>query len=189
MATTLSDKVQATVAALGLTGSAWEMAPIEWVKEMRTVRGEIACPACKGRKFVTRDENGNVLEFSPREFMAEYDAQRAMEKRGDNGYCYKCGNPNKGGYPQGVVKAMVQREVTVGYVRWPEGTKFNSRFAHCDCAACGKNWITTARVPMMAKDAAGAVHGMWLGQDCASKFFEMTREAKRTIKQAAAVEG
>lgn len=182
MATTLSDKVKATVAAMGLTDAMFEVAPIKWVKELRKVRGEVCCPTCEGNKFVIRDENDVVLKFDDINSLQAREARIAMRRRGDNGYCYTCSNPRKqGGYPQGVVKAMVERMVDVGHIQWPEGTKFDSRFGHCDCNACGKNGIVSGTVPMMAQDASGTYHGVLMGHDCATKFFGLSKEQKKTL--------
>jgi hypothetical protein len=43
---TLSEKVSKTVEVLGLTARPWVMPDIRWVREMRTVRGEVTCPEC-----------------------------------------------------------------------------------------------------------------------------------------------
>lgn len=62
-------------------------------------------------------------------------------------------------------------------VDWPEGTRHDqSRFVHSanneQCQACGHaiknafNWV-----PILAYDARGVPHSLWVGRDCAGKLF------------------
>lgn len=58
--------------------------------------------------------------------------------------------------------------VKVYFPKWPAGTVFGtSRFADCDCEACGKRIPSGLVVPVLVADKAGAIHGFWFGRDCA----------------------
>jgi hypothetical protein len=51
---------------------------------------------------------------------------------------------------------------------WPVGTVFGaSRFAYCDCEACGKSIPSKLVVPILVSDRAGRPLGFWFGRDCA----------------------
>ncbi|MDD5301482.1 MAG: hypothetical protein PHS14_00120 [Elusimicrobia bacterium] len=84
------------------------------------------------------------------------------------------GNGHRSNYrtANGLVKA--EREVLrwVGTVLWAKGTKFDSRFGGGrHCALCAKEIPSGRFVPVNGKDAKGEIHGMWIGEDCARKFF------------------
>jgi len=182
--TTLSDKVTATVAALGLTGKSFVMPEIEWKQEMRMVRADVTCPECDGTRHCRYDADLKPIVFVGNRDSSDYTAYRKAARDEANrspsyGSCRKC---TVGGYSYGTIKGAVEKLVEVGRVIWPEGTKHDSRFSWCDCNACGKNNITSNRVPMYATDDAGVPHAMWLGVDCASKFFALSREAKKLVK-------
>ncbi len=72
----------------------------------------------------------------------------------------------------GATGKWVDFDIRTGYAMWPEGTRFDSRFAHHDCMVCGKPHIKSGLVPVMGKDITDEEHwhGMWVGQDCAKKF-------------------
>ena len=63
------------------------------------------------------------------------------------------------------------QEITrkIYFADWPKGTRFgSSRFAHCDCQACGKTIPSGLTVPVLVSDSSGTVHGFWFGRDCAA---------------------
>jgi len=61
------------------------------------------------------------------------------------------------------------RRKKVYYPKWPASTIHgSSRFAHCDCHACGKSIPSGKVVPVIVDDHAGTAHGFWLGRDCAA---------------------
>lgn len=183
---TLSDKVQVTVKAMGLDLSTMKVTDFRAVREERTVMGEVRCPTCEGNKYVIRNEADEVMHFDNVNSVEARDARIAMKRRGDNGQCRTCSNPRKqGGYPQGVVKQLVKKMVTVHYPIWPVGTKFDSRFDLHDCGACGKNGIKTGLVPMVGTDSNGIPHGLYVGQDCAGKFFETAADIVKQMKKDA----
>ena len=177
-----SDKVKATVAALGLADAVWTMPPTLWVEEEREVMGEVTCPVCDGEKLVIRDADGKLMTFPDRygkDSNAARNALMAMFRRKDDGACHNC--LNRAGRALGTVKALVRRKVKVGYLQWPTGTVYDSRYFASDCMACGKNNIKSGLAPMMAQDANGIWHGMWVGYDCARKFFALSAEKQKEL--------
>lgn len=174
---TLSDKVAANVKAMG-TGS-WKMAHIEWTKEEREVWGKVVCPDCKGRKMLRYNDDGSIIPPPVKTAswtMEGWKAEQAYYNglyNGGYGSCRRCKDRNM--VSKGDVRAKVKKMVDIGRVVWPEECKFDSRYQLYDCGACGKNGITSATIPMIAQDYNGNWHGMWVGQDCARKFFEMRK--------------
>lgn len=56
----------------------------------------------------------------------------------------------------------------VYFPKWPDGTVFGtSRFAGCDCEACGKSIPSGLVVPVLVDDREGRPNGFWFGRDCA----------------------
>ena len=107
-------------------------------------------------------------------------ARDEADRASGYGSCRRC---TKGtSYSFGRVNGWVEKMVMVGYPVWLDGTKHDSRFAYCDCNACGKNGITSSRVPLYATDDAGVHHALWVGVDCAAKFFALTKEQKKLVK-------
>lgn len=153
--TTHSDKALTTITAMGTTPDQWRHAEIEWTREMRTVIGDVKCPTCQK----------GFLSTSNR--------------------CERCryiGPGRKSGYSLGTVKGPVQRMVMVGRPKWPTGTVFNSRFhSGCNCGLCNKS--INKFVPVVAVDAAGQAHGMWVGEDCAKKFLSAVEKTKAPTKE------
>ena len=193
MAISLSDKVSTNLKSLNLEGAAWEMPEIEWRKELRKVRVEVKCPECEGFRECRYDAEGKAIPFvgnrsclssciDSDEWVEYRKAARAAADHLPSGYgsCRRCKQGSS--YSFGRVKGWGEAEVTVGRPLWPAGTRFSSRYAMCDCHACGKNGITTNTVPLMTRDASGTTHAMWLGVDCASKFFALSKEAKKLAK-------
>lgn len=192
MNTTHSDKALKTLATMGTVAGDWYIPEIDWVDEERMVPGLVTCPDCKGNKRVAKDAAGNPLPWpSSSDYRAwsDYnDAAREQAKK-DTGRaggweltnCKRChGKIGRYGYGStGKVKALVKAIVRVGYVRWPVGVRFDSRFTTCSgCQLCAKEIRKSWRVPVAAKGADGRVHGMWVGSDCGRKF--LSAELKET---------
>lgn len=77
---------------------------------------------------------------------------------------------------QGYVKELRNVERTVGTVLWAKGTQFDSRFQCSNggdglCHLCAKNIPSRRFVPVNGKSKDGVIHGAWVGEDCARKFF------------------
>jgi hypothetical protein len=120
---------------------------------------EAACPTCpkvrrsrQGRTYYSADEGGLWTIASDRHHGAGYmDGYRWLN---------------------GLVLKTVTVEREVGVVQWAAGTKFDSRFGGgYHCSLCSKAIPSGRFVPVTGRGADGVVHGMWVGEDCAKKFF------------------
>lgn len=86
---------------------------------------------------------------------------------------------NQYSFANGLVSKVCTIEKLVGIVQWAKGTKFSSRFAykfgatagHRECHLCAKAIPSGRFIPVTAKIADGTILGMWVGEDCARKFF------------------
>lgn len=194
-----SDKGINTLKAMNTLPENWKLCPIKWVVEKRWVMVEGQCPTCGGHRFVPRVD-GKVVNWTShteKETKAEYAAVQAAQLVWNNllesqntravlhnawsiGDCPDCLRKNSPyGYRRG--KAMVPQlcDVTVGYPQWPAGTKFDSRFGgstesgHWSCALCSKEIIKSNLTPVIGQGPDGKWHGMWVGCDCAKKFFQV----------------
>lgn len=149
-----SEKALETLRLLGCDTNGWELAPIEWVKVRKPVPTQVTCPTCHG--------SGQV---------SVPNAPRLQRDR-----CPTC--PPRRQYPtygSGVVVRLVEREVEVGRILWPQGTLHGrSRFAGdgCHCELCGKR-IQSALSwrPMLGRTADGTPLALWTGDECARKLF------------------
>jgi hypothetical protein len=194
MNTTHSDKALKTIAMMGTVPGDWYIPEIDWVEENRMVIGLVTCPVCQGNKRVAKDASGAPKPWpSSRDYGAwsEYERAAREQCKKDTGRsagweatnCDNCkGKIGRYGHGStGQVKSLVERLVRVGYVRWPAGVKFDSRFTTCSgCQLCAKEIRKSWRVPVAAKGADGSVHGMWVGSDCGRKF--LSAEIKETAK-------
>lgn len=62
--------------------------------------------------------------------------------------------------------------VRIYYVVWSKGIRHGlSRFAHCDCEACGKRIPSGRLVPVEATCRKNGLVSLWLGCDCAANIF------------------
>lgn len=142
-APTHSEKTLETLRQMGCTTTGWDNPPIEWKTVTMPVPTRVRCPRCQGRGQVTGADGGRL------------------------GRCPTC--PPRRNWPShgsGEVTELVEREVEVGTIVWPTGTRFDSRFAgRNQCELCAKT--ISNFVPVLGVDAAGHHHGMWVGEDCA----------------------
>ena len=182
MADTLSDKVQRTLREMECDGSAWSVPPTDIVNETRLVPTKVRCPVCQGDQYVVKNEAGVVVYPKAADDWADPNSPELrrlrflMRQRGDTGECARC--MTRSGRTTGEAVEMRERVVPVTYIRWPAGTLFDSRFLD-GCEACGKRNVENV-VPLVAYDAAGRPHGMWVGVDCAKKFLGLAAaEVKR----------
>ncbi len=192
---THSEKALKTLELMDSAPEAWKQADVKFVKELCKVPGEVTCPDCLGGKVIARDEAGNIIrppqtgDF-PGKFGQSYDyyawheAHRAYQKlaesqgapRGGRGNCQKCRctNPRARlyGWSIGKVQGMVEQMMWVGYIQWPAGIKFQSRFqGGRHCALCNKFIYASDMVPAVgSRRSDGQALGMWVGADCAKKF-------------------
>ncbi len=147
-----------------------------------------------------KDSKGNrraTLGFSERETdMKKYKLTK--------GRCPEC-PPSRGTWASesrgsGQVTRWEKRKVWVGYPQWHKKTLFDSRFEgafyedkrwetasksgktlQCVCQLCSKSitGVFSGLVPVTGKGADGKIHGMWVGEDCARKFFGVKNFKKK----------
>ena len=66
------------------------------------------------------------------------------------------------------------------FPKWPDDTVFEaSRFAGCDCEACGKAIPSRMVVPVLVSDRSGRQLGFWFGRDCARNILGIKDEGLR----------
>jgi hypothetical protein len=187
-----SDKALKTLEMMDTSPDAWKQADVKWVWEMRKVPGPVTCPVCLGNTYVAKDEAGNVIpppqtKDFPSAYGQSYDygswstahsAYNALAQSQGRRYgygCEKCRNNNPRarlyGRSTGKVLGLVEMEMWVGYIQWPAGTLFVSRFqSGCHCALCNKLVLKSNMVPTVGVRKDGQNLGMWVGADCAKKF-------------------
>lgn len=178
-----SAKALTTLARMGTTPSQWQLTPIRWVEEEREVDGLVRCPTCHGHKFV-RIVGREVIPPPPanaphQESFAYYNEARrdAHQSHQPYGNCPTCGQMKRGWgmIPQGKVRGRVRAKVMVGYPQFPPGTRFDSQYASgMHCHLCNKLVMKSHRVPVHATGDNGVSHGMFVGEDCARKFLDVT---------------
>lgn len=161
MPRTHSPKTIETLRQLGCDTTGWAMPPIEWRTERRCIPMRVPCPQCAGR--------GRVPDLELRALVATAATpQDRCRYAAALQACPTC--PGHRTVPQcgsGWVMQLVERDVEVGVIVWPEHTRFSSRFSryHSACQLCGKT--VQVCVPVLGTDATGAPQGMWVGEDCA----------------------
>lgn len=83
-------------------------------------------------------------------------------------------------FMNGLVRGTCQVKRMIGTVLWAKETIFDSRFGNSEknknysadgCQLCAKRIPSGRFVPVNGKDAKGLIHGAWVGEDCARKFF------------------
>lgn len=194
-----SEKGLETLRQMGTTPEDWTFADIEWVKEKRLVPTKVSCPTCHHTGQANFRPSGELArpyeEVEPqptfdytnpeeeRVCRARYqewlERKRAYGKENVRGRCPTC--PTRRNWPSygtGEVDGVVEAEVMVGYIKWPKGTRFDSRFG-CQwrgfrtavCELCSKSVKSLRMVPVVSH--TDPAHGMWVGADCARKFFDI----------------
>lgn len=161
-----SDKAKRTLAGMNAPQTGWTMPPIEWKEEEREVPTKVRCPVCHG--------SGQVADEERRATATDAYERQFAKKR-----CPNCApRQNWSGYGTGEVTEMRKRLVLVGYIKWPEGTKFISPWAFTDqCGLCGKRIFSAfSWLPVMGVANDGTKLGMWVGSDCGRKMFSITDE-------------
>jgi hypothetical protein len=180
---THSNKALKTFAEMNTKPSDWGLTEILWQEEVRTVPVEVDCPQCRGRKRTHITEDGQLATKEQLSiYHNPYGAHVPPELRGKGqrevgqalgikyGPCPVCKGPR--GASRGYVVELREAKVRVGYVQWAPGTVFDSRFNHHDCQLCAKTIkVDRYRVPVTARGADDVIYGMWVGRECARKFF------------------
>lgn len=185
-----SDKALATIAQMGTKPEQWKVAEIRWATEERMVSAEVTCPECGGWGITPKDEAGEAVPYpSALHYSAPTFFERDRERRdwiskahtSKGAPCERCKGRNPRartyGYSTGKIMGQVLAKVRVGYVIWPEGVTFDSRFADRDCQLCGKTIPSGEVVPVHTKGIEPA-HGMWVGTDCGRKIFGIELKLK-----------
>lgn len=179
----------------------WGLTPIRWVWEYRLRPVKEICPSCHGHGSANIYPDGSLFdqrtdkEFKKIKNPGHFETQDFKKKHKiQYGRCPTCPQAyyNRGGERRpcsvGTGKVIVEKKikVLVGYPEWAKKTKFDSRFhdiyrghtasgksVHSVCGLCSKS-ITgrwSGLVPVNGKGKNGVIHGMWVGADCAKKFF------------------
>lgn len=202
MQLTHSDKALKTISEMKTVPSDWGRTEIKWEKRRIYTEVWVLCPVCAGSgkvgslkgKVVPSHEahNGGAREtIRPCETCPRVPWTRNGRtwywKDGKNG---EIGNDRHHGSPDrdyremnGLVREWLMVEKEVGIVQWAEGTKFDSRFSDSSdqCQLCAKVIPSQRFCPVTGKGADGMIHGMWIGEDCAKKFFQIKNFKKDQV--------
>lgn len=188
-----SDKGLDTLTGMKTVPSDWGLAPIKW--ELRRMVEEVLvlCPLCKGDGRIGTVDGKTVdgctawnsraqasirtctkcpqVRFT-RKGREWYREDEDGVWRGTGGGHHGASHSNNYSFMNGLVLASVTIEREVGIVQWAKGTKFDSRFGGGHhCSLCSKDIPSGQFAPVNGKGADKIVHGMWVGMDCARKFF------------------
>ncbi len=201
-----SDKGLDTLTGMKTVPSDWGLAAIKW--EMRRVVEEVwvLCPLCQGDgrigtlkgKVVNGCEawNGGARDTiktctkcpqvrftrKGRQWFRENEDTKVWE--GTGGGHHGAAHSNNYSFMNGLVEEFKPIMKEVGVVQWAIGTKFDSRFGGGHhCSLCSKDIPSGQFAPVTGKGADGVIHGMWVGMDCARKFFGI-----KNFKEGQAVE-
>ena len=193
-----SDKGLETLAKMNTIPTDWGRADIKW--ELRTMMAEVyvACPTCRADGYVyihpklgtlsaaQANEGGYAVTSASKREVCSTCPQVRFARKGRKYY-----SEEKGGiwreardghhgaawmerylWQNGLVLKTVKVEREVGIVQWAKGTRFDSRFQEWGCCdLCSKRIPSHRFAPVTGKGKDGVIHGMWIGLDCALKFF------------------
>lgn len=189
-----SEKGLGTLTAMRTAPADWGLAAIKW--ELRRMLEEVwvLCPLCKGTGRIGTVNGKTVDGCTAWNSQASKTIRtctkcpqvhftrkgREWYRKDDDGVWRGNGGGHHGdassannySFMNGLVLDSVTVERKVGIVQWAVGTKFDSRFGSgCNCALCSKTIPSGQFAPVTGKGADGVIHGMWVGMDCARKFF------------------
>lgn len=135
-----------TIRLMGCAPTGWEIPPIKFVRRKRAVPTKVKCPTCHG--------TGQVAV--------------PASDRGARDRCPTC--PPRRRWPTygtGEVVTLVEKEVEVGVIDWPAGTRFDARFGNGQqCALCGHRIYSGEFMAVLGRDDEGRPHGMYVGLAC-----------------------
>lgn len=199
-----SDKALKTIAGMKTVVADWGRTEIKW--ELRRIPEEVwvLCPVCagsgrvgtlKGKTVPSHEAHNNgaretirPCENCPRVPWTRTGRTWYWERgnNGDTGNDRHHGSPDGYGHYQemnGLVRKWLLVERKVGIVQWAKGTKFDSRFSDSNdqCQLCAKVIPSQKFCPVTGKGKDGVIHGMWIGSDCASRFFEVKNFKKDEV--------
>ncbi len=184
-----SDKGLETISKMGTRPENWGLTPIKWETKLVEVDAWILCKTCGGGGQIGTVDGktvpGHVAWNSHKQEtmrICESCPKVPFTKKGRSWYHEEAGSfsdRHHGAareldyrYMNGLVRKCVMVERLVGTVLWAKGTKFDSRFGSGQsCALCAKSIPSGRFVPVNGKGDDDTVHGMWVGEDCARKFF------------------
>lgn len=196
-----SDKGLETLTQMKSVPTDWGLTEIKWEKRIVNDEVWVLCPLCGGDgrigtvkgKTVNGCEAWNArahdtirtctkcpkLRFTRkgREYFRENEDTKVWYNTGHE--VSGAAHSNQYSFANGLVLKVVPVEKLIGIVQWAKGTKFASRFAykhgattgHQECHLCAKAIPSGRFIPTTAKIADGTILGMWVGEDCARKFF------------------
>lgn len=211
MAIEHSEKGLETLAQMATAPTDWGLAEIKWVKREIEQEVWIPCPKCEGRGALYNHKGWRKASEMKQIFGEYINEWTWTAKGGGLKECdcpylpprrtvrYQVwGGPAKPGldtmfydhfsrHDRGLVKAVRQVVRTVGIVQWHKDTKFDSRFRSRygvngrECELCAKSIPSGRFVPVTGKGANGVIHGAWIGEDCARKFFGIKNFKKEHV--------
>jgi hypothetical protein len=194
-----SSKAIKTIELMNTKPSDWGLVEIKYKREKRWVPEKRKCLFCWGNGSCYVRKNGESHDFwigpdgKRRACLSGFEREKDIKKyKLEIGTCSKCNG--------GSVIKWLKKLVWIGYPQWHKKTLFDSRFEDgfyqnkrwenatakgktlkCVCALCSKSitGIFSGLVPVTGKGADGKIHGMWVGEDCARKFFGVKNFKKK----------
>ncbi len=180
-----SEKGLKTLAEMGTAPESWGLTPIKWENKLVKINAWVACPDCGGGGYKKKADESS---WKPSEQEACDKCPRVPFTKKGRTYFWKHSEENfyrrndghhgavwisRYAYMNGLVQKEILVEKMVGKVLWAEGTEFDSRFSQTfdQCHLCAKVIPSHRFVPVNGKGANEVIHGMWVGEDCARKFF------------------
>lgn len=190
-----SEKGLKTLSVMNTTPEEWGLTDIKWVQEKRMMPVKAKCPDCHGIGKAWVNPEGKAHDFwkhTDLPCMTGFEKKEQIEKYSlKEGKCPTCPSSRKwSGRGTGEVVIFKEMKVWVGYVQWHSKTVFDSRFNHTsgDCHLCSKRIKQSRLVPVTAKGKDGIIHGMWVGMDCARKFFGIKNFKKDEVINVSGVQ-
>lgn len=202
-----SEKGLETIQRMNTLAQDWGLTEIKWEKRIVPAEVWILCPSCRGSgrigtlkgKTVSSTEawnNGAAKTIRPCPVCPQVQSTRKgrtwyIKDETSKVEVWHIGSDNHHATPDqtsystmnGLVLKIVPVEREIGIVQWTKDTKFDSRFAHSfdTCQLCAKVIPSRRFVPVTGKGVDGTIHGMWVGEDCAKKFFGIKNFKKEQI--------
>lgn len=178
-----SEKGLKTLEMMGTNPDNWGLVQIKWVQEYRMMPVKVDCPTCQRTGQAHFEKDGklavNKIDYE-KDYYGWQDRARQMRSL-PRGKCPECPSMRK--YPMygtGQIEKMKNMKVWIGYPQWEKGTQFKSRFNHdADrCQLCNKLIKESGFVAVQGKDKEDNNLGMYVGEDCARKFFGIAKWKK-----------